>query len=85
MHPLPGAVGLPAAEVGVDRLPRREVVWQQPPRTAGAANVEYSGDQVAVTVLAWAAAGHRCRHKLLNVVPLQVRQVRWVWLPCHAQ
>ena len=85
VDPLPGSVGLPAAEVGVDRLPGREVVGQQPPGTAGAAEVEDSRDQVAVAILAGAAAGFGCRHQVLDVVPLQVRQVGWVGLPCHAQ
>src|SRR3712207_9496553 len=40
VHPLPGAVQAPGAEVMVDGIPRREVVRQQPPGAAAAVDVE---------------------------------------------
>jgi hypothetical protein len=40
MHPLPGAVQAPEAEVVVDGLPGWEVVWQKPPGTAAPYDVE---------------------------------------------
>ena len=40
MNSLPGAVDPPTPEVVVDGLPARHVVWQQPPSTSGADQVQ---------------------------------------------
>jgi hypothetical protein len=40
LHPIPHAFALPAAQVVVDRLPRRPVVRPPPPRHPGAQEVE---------------------------------------------
>jgi hypothetical protein len=52
--PLP----LPAAQVVVDRLPRREVVWQQPPGAARPQDVEDCLDDLALFHLARASTRH---------------------------
>src|SRR5215210_8702615 len=40
VKPLPGTIQAPKAEVVVDGLPRREVVWQESPLTAAADHIE---------------------------------------------
>jgi hypothetical protein len=57
MHPLPGAVQTPGAEVVVDGLPRREVVWQQSPGAAALQDVEDGVEDLAQDIYPRTATG----------------------------
>src|SRR5262249_35280928 len=81
---LPGAVALPAPEVGVDGLPGRQVVRQQAPGPAGAQEVADAVDDLADVDAAGATTrlgggDHRRQHS-----PLGVGQVGRVSLAGHA-
>jgi hypothetical protein len=85
VDPLPGPVGLPAAEVAVDGLPGGEVVRQHSPGAAGGQEVEDGVEQVPVGVLPGPAAGLGAGDQVFDVGPLEVGQVRRVALPfAHA-
>ncbi len=83
MHLLPGAVGLPAAEVAIDTVPRRIVVRQRSPGTAAGDKVENGVRQISVGVRPRTAARLGARDEMLDVGPLEVREIAGIWLPCH--
>jgi hypothetical protein len=77
---------LPAGEVPVHRLPRREVLWQLPPRTAGAHHVQDAVDDQPARVLLRTPTGLRRRQQRLDQLPLLIGQVRGIPLaPCQAR
>ena len=85
---LPHAGQAPQAEPGVHRLPRREVVRQQPPRLPGPEQVEHGVHHLAGVGRrppALAGAGLDAREQRLDPLPLVVGQIGRVGLPCHAR
>src|SRR3954447_16533662 len=80
----PRPVLLPPAEVPVDGVPRREVAREHPPRAPGPQQVEHRRHDIPAVVLGRAAARLRPGDQVLDVEPLEVRQVRGVALPAHA-
>lgn len=82
---LPRSVEPPAAEVAVHRFPRGEVVRQHAPRTATAQDIQDAVDEFAVVILAGPPAWPGLREQMFDVVPLQVREIAGIRLPCHAR
>ena len=76
----------PGVEVIGDRLPRREVVGQHPPGAAGAGEVTDGVDDLSHRVSAGspgsAGGGVFQREEVIDVIPLQVREVAGVSHPC---
>jgi hypothetical protein len=69
MHPLPGAVPTPAPEVLVDKLPWRQVMWHQTPRTAAAQDIKDAVEDLPLGVFLRPATGFGFRYQTLNQVP----------------
>src|SRR5207245_911331 len=80
----------PRVEVVADGLPRREVVRQAPPLAPGPGQVEDRIDDVLAVVDPGPTGSPRrpvaVREEVVDVGPLEVRQVTRVGLPCaHAK
>ncbi len=79
---LPGAIEPPIAELPVDGLPVREVVWHHPPSPTGSQVVEDGIDHVSEfdrdrpTTLGRAGLG--LREERFQLFPLVIRQIGWV-------
>src|SRR3712207_3594657 len=78
VHPLPGAVQAPGAEVMVDGLPRREVMRQQPPGAAAADDVEDGVQDFAGGVHPGTPGSSREGHEWFEEGPLGVGEVALV-------
>src|SRR4051794_18831208 len=88
MDPVPDAVALPAAQIVIDRLPRRQVVRQQTPRHPGSQKIEDGIDQFPSRGLARASARFRLGDQRRDQRPLPIRQVGRIGAPtsppaCH--
>ena len=83
MEALPGAVDPEASVVIMNGAPRRQVVWQMPPRAAGAEGVEDAVEDFTHVHLAWPAPGLGVRDQHGDELPLRISQVGRVRLPCH--
>ena len=77
---VPYALGLPAAQIVVDRLPGREIVRQQPPSRAGAELVENGLNDPALVRLPRPPAGFGVGDQRLKNGPLLVPQIGRVTL-----
>jgi hypothetical protein len=55
MHPLPGAVSAPLAEVVVAGVPGWQVMRHHVPGAAGSQHVEDAVDELAIAVFSWAS------------------------------
>src|ERR687893_2982197 len=75
MHPLPGAVYAPGAEVVVDGLPGREVVRQESPCTPTTHDVEDSVEDLTQGMHPRPPDTRRSRHERLDALPLGIGQV----------
>ncbi len=75
MDPVPDALPLPAAEIIVDRLPRRQIVRQQPPAATGAQEVEDRVDELPRRRLARTASRLGLRDHRLDQRPLTIAQI----------
>jgi hypothetical protein len=73
MHPLPGAVQTPEAEVVVDGLPRRELVGQQSPGAATLQDVEDGVEDLAQGIYPRTATGFGSGKVGLKATPFGVR------------
>ena len=80
---LPGAIEAPTPVVVMCRAPRRELVGQMPPRTAGTHEIEDTVDDLTHFDRAWPAAGVGGGDQWGDERPLRIGQVRGVGLPCH--
>src|SRR5579875_2484926 len=89
MDLLPDALVPPGVEVVGDGFPRWEVVGQHAPGAAATSQVQYGVDDLPQRVGAGSAdAAITLGEQVFDVVPLEVRQVTGVSLPCngiHAQ
>jgi len=86
---LPDALVAPGVEVVGDGLPGREVVGQHPPGAAATRQVQDGIDNLPYGVSAWpAGAAIALGKQMFDVVPLGIRQITGIALPCksiHAQ
>src|SRR5579871_3665821 len=89
MDMLPDALVAPGVEVVGDGLPGREVVGQHPPGAAATRQVQDGIDNLPYGVSAWpAGAAIALGKQMFDVVPLGIRQITGIALPCksiHAQ
>ena len=74
MDPGPNPFAFPAPQVVIDRLPRREVVRQKPPRTACAQQIQDRLNDLALGRAARATARRGIGDHRLDHGPLAVRQ-----------
>ena len=81
MNPVPDAFPLPAAEIVVDRLPRWEIVWQQPPAATGSKEVEDRVHKLPRRRLARSSSRLRLRDHRLDQRPLTISQVGGIGQP----
>jgi hypothetical protein len=72
MHPLPGAVQAPEAEVVVDGLPGWEVVWQKPPGAAAPYDVEDGVEDLTRRIETRAPTGFGSRKVGLQAAPFGI-------------
>src|SRR5690348_7484044 len=76
MDLLPDALVAPGVEVVGDGFPGREVVGQHAPSAAATRQVQHGSDDLAHGIGAWSAGSAvALREQVLDVVPLEVRQV----------
>src|SRR5262249_36666835 len=77
----------PSVEVIGNQSPGRKVMWQHPPSTTAASHVKQGVDDVAQVITSGPptrATPWRTK-QMLNVIPLNVREVAGISLPCaHA-
>src|SRR5665213_3485321 len=78
---LPHALLLPAAKIVIDRLPRWQIMWQQPPCGACPQKVEDGVDQFARRRLSRPPAGSRIRDQRRDQLPLRVGHISIVAPP----
>src|SRR3954454_24757807 len=71
----PDAFASPALEVIIDRLPRREVGREKPPRAPGPQGIQDRVDELAGGSLARTPARHRIRHERRDHHPLRLSQI----------
>ena len=84
MDLLPDALVPPGVEVVGDGLPGWEVMGQHTPGAAAPRQVEYRIDDLTHGVGAWSSpAAVALGEQVLDIVPLEVRQVTRVTLPCN--
>lgn len=79
---LPDPLALPAAQIIIDRLPRRQVIWQQPPRHAGPQKIEDGVHQFVRRGLPGPPACLRVGDQRREQFPLRVGQVSVVPPSC---
>ena len=84
MNSLPGAVETPTPEVVVDGFPARHVVWQQPPSTSGADQVQDCVQDCQAIMFRGAPSKFGRRHQSLDSFPLFVAQIAGIAGPLHA-
>jgi hypothetical protein len=82
-RPFPGAVGLPAAMIGVHGVPVGQIVGQRPPDAAIVGEVEDAVDNLADVHTAVAPTGLRGRDQRLQVLPLGVGQIAGIACAVH--
>lgn len=83
LFPQPCVHGFPSAEEVVDRLPRRKVVRQHAPGTAGPCNVEHGVENIAHVVFSRSASRLGGWNEWFDAFPLGIGQVGGIGLPCH--
>ena len=86
---LPNSGQTPVAEQAVDRLPRREIVGDHPPRPTGPQVVEDGIDHLSPIdgnrLSAFASAGFRLGQQWVQTFPLLVGQIGRVRFPTHGR
>jgi hypothetical protein len=75
VHPFPGAIQAPQAEVVVDGLPGWELMWHKSPSTAATDYVKDSVEDLAQGVHSRASGSSGDRQMRLYVLPLGVGEV----------
>jgi hypothetical protein len=80
VEPLPGTVFKPAPKVGIDQAPRRHIVGDKPPRTAGAQALQDRIDHFPLGLLLWSPAGLGSRNQWGEQLPCRSIESGWVGL-----
>lgn len=75
---LPYAFSPPAAQIILDRLPRRQIMWHQPPRHAGPQEIQDGVHQLARCRLPGPPTGVRIGDQRRDQISLCIGQVNFV-------
>jgi hypothetical protein len=79
----PHALQMKQPVVIVDGAPRRKLVRQHTPGTAGTVQIENAIDNFLHAHLSRATAGLGWGNQGFYELPLLIRQIAWIWRPFH--
>ncbi len=83
MNLRPHALQTKQPVVIMDGAPRRKLVRQHTPRTAGTVQIENAIDNFLHAHLSRATAGLGWGNQGFYELPLLIRQIAWIWRPFH--